>query len=326
MRLGWIAAAKTSSSRISQTWSYRGRRVIDLLSALLIMVLLCSSAGLGMFIRPRLPPPHRARETVEMMTLVIGLLVTFASLVLGLVTASVKKEYDDTVHYRQEYALLLAQLDRCLRNYGPEADAARTYVRSYTAADIAIRWPSEPPPVGVHYPDTSGMHKYLTTGEVPLLTDLMNHAGQEINRFSPTDASQTRIAASCSQGYRDVVRARLSMAEAKHAAPSAPFDRILVFWLMIIFGSFGLVAPRHSLSVISIVLCAVSLSTAIFVIVALSRPYDGVFGVSSASMRTALDSMRDRDPEPAKQTFEMQQRGAGDAAPRMAETNDSSTH
>ena len=97
--------------------------MIDLLSALLIVVLLCSSAGLGMFVSPRLPPAHRARETVEMMTLTIGMLVTFAALVLGLITASVKTGYDDAVRYRQEYALQLTELDRCLRNYGPGADA-----------------------------------------------------------------------------------------------------------------------------------------------------------------------------------------------------------
>jgi hypothetical protein len=265
--------------------------VIDLLSALLIVVLLCSSAGLGMFISPRLPPAHRARETVEMMTLAIGMLVTFAALVLGLITASVKREYDDAVHYRQEYALLLTQLDRCLRNYGPGADAARAYVRSYTAASIAGYWPSEPLPVGVQYPDTSGMHDLIITGEVPALADLMNHAGLEISRFNPTDASQTRIAESCRQDYRDVLRARLRAIETKNARLSAPFYQILVFWLMIIFASFGLLAPRHSLSLISIALCAVSLSTAIFVIVNLSRPYDGLFTVSSAAMRTALDSM-----------------------------------
>src|SRR6516162_4659559 len=101
MRLGWTVAAKTAISRISQTRSYRGKTVIDLLSALLIVVLLCSSAGLGMFIGPRLPPAHRARETVEIMTLAIGMLVTFAALVLGLITASVKAGYDDAVHYRQ---------------------------------------------------------------------------------------------------------------------------------------------------------------------------------------------------------------------------------
>ena len=259
--------------------------MIDLLSALLIVVLLCSSAGLGMFISPRLPLAHRARETVEMMTLTIGMLVTFAALVLGLITASVKTGYDDAVHSRQEYALQLTELDRCLRNYGPGADAARTYIRSYTAAAIATIWPSEPRPVDVPYPDTSGMHNLIITGEVPA------HAGLEISRFSPTDASQARIAENCRQDYRDVLRARFSVLETKNARLSAPFYRILVFWLMIIFASFGLVAPRHSLSLISIALCAVSLSTAIFVIFDLSRPYDGLFAMSSAPMRTALDSM-----------------------------------
>jgi hypothetical protein len=135
------------------------------------------------------------------------------------------------------------------------------------------------------------MHDLIITGEVPAHADLMNHAGLEISRFSPTDASQARIAENCRQDYRDVLRARFSVLETKNARLSAPFYRILVFWLMIIFASFGLVAPRHSLSLISIALCAVSLSTAIFVIFDLSRPYDGLFAMSSAPMRMALDSM-----------------------------------
>ena len=51
MRLGWTVAAKTAISRISQTRPYKEKTVIDLLSALLIVVLLflapaleCSSA------------------------------------------------------------------------------------------------------------------------------------------------------------------------------------------------------------------------------------------------------------------------------------------
>ena len=265
----------------------------DLLSSLLVFALLCSSAGLGMFISPRLPSPHRAHEAVQMMTLAIGMLVTFAALVLGLITASVKAGYDDAVHNRQGYALQLTELDQCLRNYGPGADAARADLRSYTAAIIASVWPSEPPPVGVPYPDTSGMHQLVIAGAVPAFAGLMNHAGLEISRFSPADAFQARVAESCRQDYRDVARARLRVLETENeeAGLSTPFYRILVFWLMVIFASFGLIAPRHSLSVISIGLCAVSLSIAIFVIVDLSHPYDGLFAVSSDTMRAALASM-----------------------------------
>jgi hypothetical protein len=108
-------------------------------SGLAVFVLLCSSAGLGILLRPRLPEHHRARETLELMQITIGLLVTFAALVLGLLTASVKQAYDSAANDRQRYALQLGLLDQCLRDYGPDANKARADIRSYTAAGTCQR-------------------------------------------------------------------------------------------------------------------------------------------------------------------------------------------
>lgn len=69
-------------------------------ATLTVFVLLCASTGVGMYVRPRLPALHRARESVELMQIVIGMLVTFAALVLGLLTASVKQSYDQASHDR----------------------------------------------------------------------------------------------------------------------------------------------------------------------------------------------------------------------------------
>ena len=257
-------------------------------SALLVFALLCVSAGVGMYVRPRLPERHRARESVELMQLVIGMLVTFAALVLGLLTASVKNSYDAAGHARHEYALQLTQLDRCLRDYGQAADPARADLRSYTAAVIASTWPSEPPPAGVSYPSTAGMPR---VGASPVLAGLMNQAGIAINSLGAANDAQARIAQLCREEYRDVIRARMDVVEDSSKALSTPFYRILVFWLMVIFASFGLIAPRHSLSVISIGLCAASLSSAIFVILELNQPYLGMFTISSDTMRAALSAM-----------------------------------
>jgi hypothetical protein len=257
-------------------------------SAILVLVLLCASAGVGIYIRPHLPERHRARESVELMQLVIGMLVTFAALVLGLLTASVKNSYDAADHARHEYALQLTQLDRCLRDYGPATDAARAGLRSYAAAVIASTWPSEPPPAGVPYPSTVGMPR---VGASPVLADLMNQIGIDINSLDTSNVNQARIAELCREEYRDVIRARMDVIEEASKALSTPFYRILIFWLMVIFASFGLVAPRHSLSVISIGLCAISLSSAIFVILELNEPYTGLITISSDTMRTALHAM-----------------------------------
>ena len=141
----------------------------EIASGLAVFVLLCASAGLGILIRPRLPEHHRTRETVELTQITIGLLVTFAAVVLGLLTASVKHGYDSAAQDRQRYALQLTTLDQCLRDYGPDAAKIRVDIQSYTAAVIASTWPEEPPPTGVQYPDVTGMPR---VGETPILAAL----------------------------------------------------------------------------------------------------------------------------------------------------------
>ena len=141
----------------------------EIASGLAVFVLLCASAGLGILIRPRLPEHHRTRETLELTQITIGLLVTFAAVVLGLLTASVKQGYDSAAQDRQRYALQLTTLDQCLRDYGPDAAKIRVDIQSYTAAVIASTWPEEPPPTGVQYPDVTGMPR---VGETPILAAL----------------------------------------------------------------------------------------------------------------------------------------------------------
>ena len=82
----------------------------EFVSALIVFALLCASAGAGIIVRPHLPEHHRVRETTELMQVTIGLLATFAALVLGLLTASVKQTYDSASHDREAYALQLGCL------------------------------------------------------------------------------------------------------------------------------------------------------------------------------------------------------------------------
>ena len=260
----------------------------DLLAAFVVFVLLCASTGLGMVVARALPEKHRSRETFDLMSLVIGMMFTFAALILGLVTASVKTGFDSAAHDRQYDALVLTELDLCLRDLGPAADAARADIRSYTAGVIATTWPNEPAPTGIPYPKAKDIPR---VGSSPILANLMRNARLEISRINPSDPSQARIANDCRKDFLDFQSARYAVIEDVHEGLSAPFYRMMVLWLVVLFGGFGLIAPRHTLAVITIALCAFSLSTAIFVIDDLSTPYGGLFSVSSASMRAALASM-----------------------------------
>jgi hypothetical protein len=265
----------------------------EITSTLLVLVLLCASAGLGLFVASRLPDHHRGREAVELTQLTITLLATFAAIVLGLLTASVKQAYDNAALDRQRYALQLAALDACLREYGPETASVRSDIHSYTAAVIASTWPTEPPPSGVSYPDTSHMPRI---GATPVLAQLMDKIGLEVSRLASGDRQRAELAALCLDRYKDVWRARLSVIEAAQDELFEPFYQVLVFWLMIMFACFGLVAPRNGLSIAIIGLSAASLSSVVFVILDLSGPYGGFFSIPSTAMREALNSMLSSAP------------------------------
>jgi hypothetical protein len=67
-----------------------------------------------------------------------------------------------------------------------------------------------------------------------------------------------------------------------------PLLIVLVIWLAVIFGTFGLFAPRNATVLAGLLVCALSVSGAIFLILEMNRPFTGMMKVSSAPMREAL--------------------------------------
>jgi len=259
-------------------------------SAIFLFFLLCASAAVGFFANSRLSEKHRSPDSVALVQLGITLLVTFAAIVLGLLTTSVKSGFDAAYNARGAYAGQIAQLDRCLRNYGPETQKMREQLRSYVAAVIASTWPEESPPPGVPYPDTSNMAR---TGENSVLAGLMNDIGFQLHSLQPTDQLHKNLMSACNDDFSELISRRWAVIEGVRPSISTPFYWMLVFWLVILFSSFGLRAPPNSMSVIVIALCAISVTIAVFVILDMDDPYGGLFGIPSTSMRNALvDMMR----------------------------------
>lgn len=267
--------------------------IADLWSTLIVFALLSGCAWFGRFVRPHLPEAHRAHETVAIMQTLVGMLVTLAAVVIGLLTASVRSNYESARHNRQHYALQVSSLDQCLRDYGPDADKIRGMLASYVAGVIASTWPAERPPSGIAYPDTTKMAR---TGANPQLAGLMNEAGIAIRSLHPANALQTVTLEDCRVNYRNVLVARRGVLGDIKESISPPFYKVLVFWLMIIFAAFGLLAPRNNLSTIAVIFCAVSLSSAFLAILDLSHPYGGFFSISSEDMRGALATIMAPDP------------------------------
>ncbi len=65
----------------------------------------------------------------------------------------------------------------------------------------------------------------------------------------------------------------------------------LVFWLTAIFGSFGLLAPRNATVMGMLLVCALSVSTSLVLILEMDRPLDGWLRISSAPLDYCLTQL-----------------------------------
>ena len=73
------------------------------------------------------------------------------------------------------------------------------------------------------------------------------------------------------------------------------FLGLVVFWLTLLFASFGLFAPRNLTSAAALVLCALAVSGAVEMIIELEQPLGGLIHISPQPMRYAVYALTQYD-------------------------------
>jgi hypothetical protein len=254
-----------------------------------ICAILLVSAFFGAWVQTLLPTHHRSRDTVDSVRLVMSMLLMLSALVLGLLTSSAKARHDDQVANLEKYSVDLIELDQRLRQYGPDACEIRARLRAYTAAAIADTWPNEPLPTGT-YPrpgdlgQTAGVESYT-------LGDRLAGVDRMIEELAPTDPFHQQTAERLRARVADNLQQRWRLIESAHSTISWPFLTVLIFWLVIIFAIFGLSSPRNALVYVVVILCAVSVSSSLYLIQEFDAPQTGLLQVPSQSLRDALSHM-----------------------------------
>lgn len=234
-------------------------------------------ALLGMGLQRRLPNHHLSKEMQDLVKLIAGTIATLTALVLGLLVSSAKSSFDTVNTGIVQGSAKFILLDRALAHYGPETKAAREQLKRALAAGIESIWPTE------------------KTG-IPALTAFERANGLELfqdklRELTPQNDAQRQSLAQAQQIVGDLGQIRwLLVEEAQNQLPF-PLLLILVLWLFLLFVSFGLFAPRNllALAVMSVGACAIS--AAIFLVLELNRPFDGIMKVSSAPLRNAVEHL-----------------------------------
>jgi hypothetical protein len=256
-----------------------------------LFFVLCAAAALGSYVKAKLPEKHRSGETMALVQVTISLLVTFTSIVLGLLTGAVATQFQQASRNDGVFAGQLVQVDQCLRDYGPETAHMRQQFRGYVAAVLASTWPDEPAPKDISHPD---MSKDPILGEGVSLTALLNTIRTELRELSPKNAVEERVLTDCAAEFSSFLRSRWDIVEESTNSISVPFYGVLSIWLVILFASFGLIGRPDPVSGIITALSALSIAVAVGVVSDLNQPYGGLFSIPSTATRNALaDMVRD---------------------------------
>ena len=239
--------------------------------SMIVFVSVFGGSLLGVYLRSALPPQHLNNETKDIVRLGMGLVGTMAALVLGLLVASAKESYDAESNELTQVSANIILLDRVLAHYGPEAKGARDQLRGAVATVVERVWPKE--------------RGHSSELEPAFATESLY---EEIQRLSPKDDTQRAIRKKAMKIQSGIAQTRWLMYEQGAGSVPLPMLVVLIFWLTIIFISFGIYAPRNATVVVSMFVSALSVSCAIFLILEMYRPFEGVIRISGAPLYAAL--------------------------------------
>jgi ABC-type amino acid transport system permease subunit len=247
-------------------------------SAIASIVFVCVFGGgmLGLYLRALLPEHHLKEESTGVVKLGTGLIGTLAALVLGLLIASAKSNFDRISDDVAQNAAKVVLLDRALAGYGPETNEARDLLRRAFAATVEV----------------------FSDGG-PVLAKLDAH--QRVARFeqvqgklrelTPRNDAQRLLQSRALELSNDLQQMRWLLIEQGQGSIPTPFLVVLVLWLVIIFAGFGLVSANNATVVTTFLLCALSVSGSIYLIEELNSPLDGLLKISSAPLQNALNHL-----------------------------------
>jgi hypothetical protein len=225
---------------------------------------------LGRFTRSVLPEQHLSSETKDTVKLSMVLVATMSALLLGLMVSSAKGAHDSTRSEVIQMSARVAFLDRALEMYGP--DAAPLRQRLHDAVELAVKemWGPEP-------------------ASVSTVTHQRGDAlFAAIEALEPKNESQTALKAHATSLTKDIGWSRALLHAQATASISRPLLTGVVLWLVVIFFSFSVLAPPNATATTSLVVAALAVAGAIFLILELDRPFNGFIEISSEPLLRAV--------------------------------------
>jgi len=246
--------------------------MINLLIGLVSFATIFAGALVGLFARKYLPGHHLSSETQSAVTVSVAVLGTLSALVLGLMITAADTSFSARSDDVRELSLQAIRMDRNLRRYGPETAEARAALRIWAAAKLQQLFPDE--------------RKLPVAPEETVV--MLEKVQDAVVVLTPQNERQKYLRTLCLSLSSTMIQARWKLEQRMGHSIPVPFLVLLIFWLSLVFASFGLFAPPNPTVIVVLFLCSLAVSGGIYLIEELDKPLSGFIHVSPDSMRQAL--------------------------------------
>jgi hypothetical protein len=238
----------------------------------LVISLIALSVIFGAGAIAALLPGHRLPEsTRDVVRLGTGLIATISGLVLGLLIASANSSFEAQSNHVRQISADVILLDTLLSQYGPRAQKARSLLRDTIPPFVERLWRTGG--------ESTGHFKASAASEALYL---------EIDGLAPQNDTERSIKSRITAVYSDIIQIRLLLLQRSIGGIPMPFVGVLVIWLALIFFSFGLFAEKHYSVLIALFIVAASASGALYLILELTHPFEGLLRIPSEPILNAL--------------------------------------
>jgi hypothetical protein len=219
----------------------------------------------------------------------VGLVSGLLALVLGLLVWTAFGIF--TTQQSEAYSLgpVVADIDLGLEQYGPEGAAGRAGLRaSLERSRARFFGVAAPPPFSFQE-----------------MKSIFAALDGYFESLEPRNDRQRRLAAKAWDQARKYNDTQMLMAR-QLASPFPPHVlTVVIWWAIVLFLGNGLVATPNTVTVIALLAGAISIATAIFLILELSHPYTGYIRISCEGLDNALQALG----EPAAPALDAPGRG-----------------
>jgi hypothetical protein len=245
--------------------------------SLVVLACVLGAAALGFFLNTVLPGHHLNAESRDSLKVAIGVVGTLTALVLGLVVGSAKNSYDEISAGLKGLTIDVILLDQVLARYGPQASQTRALLREAAFGRLSA----------LSGGAGTGQHAARSAESTAAIDAL----ARQLSELKPATEYQRLLQSQADALMSDLGRTFLNtQARVGGTIPHA-FIFVLAVWLVIMFAGIGTLAPRNATARTGVIVCALAFAIALFLILELDTPYDGIIKISDAPVRLVFEQL-----------------------------------